>query len=87
MPALTASWTKLATGDALQRSSHTVSTIGSNVYVFGGELKPRQPKDNDLHLIDLGEGGELVVIYHKSFAAREGLCIICLTVHGQSRWG
>jgi hypothetical protein len=31
-----------------------VSTIGDTVYVFGGELQPREPRDNDVHTIVLG---------------------------------
>lgn len=50
-------WTKLATADALQRSSHTVSALGDTVYIFGGELKPREPRDNDVHTLKLSGGG------------------------------
>jgi N-acetylneuraminic acid mutarotase len=54
MATISASWTKVATHSQLQRSSHTVSTIGDTVYVFGGELRPREPRDNDVHTIVLG---------------------------------
>jgi N-acetylneuraminic acid mutarotase len=55
MATISASWTKAATHPQLQRSSHNVSTIGNTVYVFGGELKPREPRDNDVHKVVLGE--------------------------------
>ncbi|CZT14573.1 related to kelch repeat-containing proteins [Ramularia collo-cygni] len=53
MADITASWTKVATAEQLQRSSHNVSAIGGSLFVFGGELKPREPRDNDLHKVDL----------------------------------
>lgn len=59
MPALNPSWTKLVTNQQLQRSSHNVSVIDSTVYIFGGELKPREPRDNDVHKIGLGQGTQV----------------------------
>lgn len=53
MATTTAKWTKIATTPQLQRSSHTLSAINSTIYIFGGELKPREPRDNDLHKIDV----------------------------------
>ncbi|KAK4498050.1 hypothetical protein PRZ48_010706 [Zasmidium cellare] len=50
---LSAKWTPLASTSPLQRSSHTLTTINSTLYIFGGELKPREPRDNDLHKISL----------------------------------
>ncbi|KAM0274344.1 hypothetical protein ACHAQH_007939 [Verticillium albo-atrum] len=50
------SWTKLAESQRLQRSSQTVSVVGSAAYIFGGELLPREPVDNQLDVIDFGEG-------------------------------
>lgn len=51
-----ANW-KFAQKDPLiQRSSHTlsVSSDGSpQAYIFGGELNPREPRDNDVHVVDL----------------------------------
>ncbi|EMC93553.1 hypothetical protein BAUCODRAFT_245471 [Baudoinia panamericana UAMH 10762] len=49
-------WTKVASHERLQRSSVSVCAIGSAAYVFGGELKPRQPRDNDVHMINLADG-------------------------------
>lgn len=56
---LFANWTRIAKCDAIQRSSLCVSSTGSSVYVFGGELKPRQPRDNNVHKVSL-TGGEYV---------------------------
>lgn len=54
MAAIKATWHKLTATHQLQRSSHTLSALGSTLYIFGGELKPREPRDNDLHKIDVG---------------------------------
>jgi hypothetical protein len=53
---LTASWKKVAEGDVLKRSSHAVAAIEDQVYVFGGELVARQPRDGDVHAVTLGGG-------------------------------
>ena len=49
---LKATFTKLK-ADSLQRSSHTVSVIGFKAYIFGGEVAPRQPVDNAMHVYTL----------------------------------
>ena len=51
---LTASWKKVAEDDVLKRSSHAVAAIDGQVYVFGGELVARQPRDGDVHAVTLG---------------------------------
>lgn len=43
---ISAKWTHLASEDRLRRSSQAVSVIDSDVYIFGGELAPREPVDN-----------------------------------------
>ena len=48
-----AKWTKLASSLALQRSSHCLSVVNNQIYVYGGELRPREPVDNDIHVIDI----------------------------------
>ncbi|KAH7309045.1 kelch repeat protein [Stachybotrys elegans] len=50
-----ATWTRLASETRLQRSSQCVSVLGSALYIFGGEVLPREPVDNHLHAIELGE--------------------------------
>lgn len=49
-------WTKIASCDQLKRSSVCVSSIDSKVYVFGGEMVPRLPRDNNIYEICLAEG-------------------------------
>ncbi|KAK5120947.1 hypothetical protein LTR85_005731 [Meristemomyces frigidus] len=53
MASISGTWTELATAEQLQRSSHSVSAVGSTLYVFGGELKPRQPRDNEVHIVHI----------------------------------
>ncbi|TKA82555.1 hypothetical protein B0A55_01202 [Friedmanniomyces simplex] len=48
-----ATWTAIHSSEQLQRSSHNVAAVGSNVYIFGGELKPRQPRDNDIFVLPI----------------------------------
>jgi hypothetical protein len=55
---LVASWKKVAEDYLLKRSSHAVAAIGGEVYVFGGELVARQPRDGDVHAVAL-DGGTL----------------------------
>ncbi|KAG8418334.1 hypothetical protein J3458_005754 [Metarhizium acridum] len=38
---------------ALPRSSHSVNVVSGSAYIFGGEMEPRQPVDNDMHIIRL----------------------------------
>ena len=49
-------WRKVAEDDVLKRSSHAVAAIDGVVYVFGGELVARQPRDGDVHAVDVGGG-------------------------------
>ncbi|WOO80074.1 Nitrile-specifier protein 5 [Vanrija pseudolonga] len=41
----------------LQRSSHSLSVVGGKAYLFGGEIDPRRPVDNDVYALDLAGGG------------------------------
>jgi hypothetical protein len=38
---------------SLPRSSHTISVIAGRAYIFGGEINPREPVDNNMHVITL----------------------------------
>lgn len=38
---------------SLPRSSHSLDIISGSAYVFGGEINPRKPVDNDMHVITL----------------------------------
>jgi len=53
MSAITAKWTRLASTARLQRSSQTLSVVKNQAWIFGGELQPRQPVDNQLDIIEL----------------------------------
>ena len=57
---LIASWTSLSITPAatrtLTRSSHALIAHAGKAYIFGGELKPRIPVDNALHMLDLSSG-------------------------------
>lgn len=55
--ALHARWNKILDAEILQRSSQAASVINNQLYVYGGELHPRQPRDNAVHVVSLdGEG-------------------------------
>lgn len=43
-----ATWTLTASSPALQRSSQTLFATADDLFVFSGELRPRQPVDNKL---------------------------------------
>jgi N-acetylneuraminic acid mutarotase len=53
---LKASWKKVAESDVLKRSSHAVAAIDGQVYVFGGEVVARQPRDGDVHAVAVAVG-------------------------------
>jgi hypothetical protein len=40
----------------LPRSSHSLSVVAGRAYLFGGEITPREPVDNDMHIITLPSG-------------------------------
>ncbi|PQE07271.1 kelch domain-containing protein [Rutstroemia sp. NJR-2017a BVV2] len=52
---LKAKWDRI-NGVELPRSSHTVSVVAGRAYIFGGEINPREPVDNDMHVITLPSG-------------------------------
>ncbi|CAI4215092.1 unnamed protein product [Parascedosporium putredinis] len=37
----------------LPRSSHTVNVVSGSAYIFGGEARPRQAVNNDVHVVNL----------------------------------
>jgi hypothetical protein len=49
---LTAKW-EILKAPPLPRSSHTLSVVNGRAYIFGGEISPRQPVDNDMHVVVL----------------------------------
>jgi hypothetical protein len=54
--AITAQCYKLIEAEVLQRSSHIVSVVDNQAVIFGGELQPREPRDNDVHSVSLDNG-------------------------------
>ncbi|KAJ5153439.1 uncharacterized protein N7482_009917 [Penicillium canariense] len=51
---------KILEGEILRRSSQIVSVVGDRAYIFGGELRPREPRDNDIHAVSLGSGNATI---------------------------
>ncbi|CAN8105734.1 unnamed protein product [Discula destructiva] len=49
---LPATWERIFV-PAVPRSSHSINVVAGKAYVFGGEVEPRKPVDNDMHLIVL----------------------------------
>ncbi|ETI22096.1 hypothetical protein G647_06167 [Cladophialophora carrionii CBS 160.54] len=47
----TATWTKICESDALRRSSQTLTVVNGAVYIFGGELRPREPVESSVYRI------------------------------------
>lgn len=56
MSATTAQWHLLAENERLRRSSQAVSALGSDVFIFGGELLPREPVDNNVDRVSVRTG-------------------------------
>lgn len=42
---------KLVEDEVLRRSSQILSVVEDRAYIFGGELRPREPRDNDIHTV------------------------------------
>ena len=54
---LKASWKRVSIADALPRSSLSLSIVKGTAYIFGGEIRPREPVGNDVHSITLPPSG------------------------------
>ena len=63
MQSISGTWRKVIDKDVLRRSSQVISTIGNQIFVYGGELKPRQPVDNDLHVLEVTDNGNFYKLY------------------------
>ncbi|KAJ2905535.1 hypothetical protein MKZ38_005179 [Zalerion maritima] len=55
-PTMKGTWEKIDI-PPLPRTSHSVDVVSGSAYVFGGEIKPREPVDNDMHVIKLPYSG------------------------------
>lgn len=53
--AITVECSQVASDARLHRSSQAMSVVGNRAVVFGGELVPRQPVDNKIDVINLGD--------------------------------
>lgn len=51
-PTQKATWERIDV-PAMPRSSHSINVIAGSAYIFGGEIRPREPVDNDMHIITL----------------------------------
>lgn len=51
-PTVKATWERIDV-PSIPRSSHSINIVAGNAYIFGGEINPRQPVDNDMHVIVL----------------------------------
>ncbi|KAF2638185.1 galactose oxidase [Massarina eburnea CBS 473.64] len=49
-------WTRLLASERLRRSSQVLSVIDNTAYIFGGEVQPRQPVDNQIDAVSLRKG-------------------------------
>lgn len=54
---LKAKFHRISTGLQLPRSSHSLSVIKGRAYIFGGEIRPREPVDNAMHIFTLPSSG------------------------------
>ncbi|RHZ55575.1 hypothetical protein CDV55_100574 [Aspergillus turcosus] len=50
-------WTKLLSDASIQRSSQTLSVIANDAYIYGGELRPREPVDSAVYRVPVGGDG------------------------------
>ena len=55
---------KLIDAEVLRRSSQVVSVVGGSAYIFGGELRPREPRDNDVHVVSI-DGSEWLAVMNR----------------------
>ncbi|KAK6005598.1 hypothetical protein QM012_007240 [Aureobasidium pullulans] len=51
MATIHGAWKLVHRDEVLQRSSQSLSTLGEHALIFGGELHPREPRDNDVHIL------------------------------------
>lgn len=54
---LKAGWKRIPITDSLPRSSHSLSVIKGTAYIFGGEIRSREPVGTDIHAISLPASG------------------------------
>lgn len=57
---LKGSWKRLLNDERLRRSSQVLSVVDSNVCIFGGEVKPREPIDDKVDVVPLKSSMPLI---------------------------
>ncbi|EGU85028.1 hypothetical protein FOXB_04448 [Fusarium oxysporum f. sp. conglutinans Fo5176] len=70
-----ATWTRITSSKRLYRSSQAVSSVGQKVYIFGGELLPREPVDNRVDVVSLDtqeHGAQTLTAPTKALSPRVG---------------
>lgn len=79
MATITATWRKVTSADILQRSSQAMSVVDDKAYIFGGELQPREPRDNHVVITELSKG-----IRHYALVRLDVMCLnLVLTLRTQ----
>lgn len=66
MATISARWRKLTEAESLRRSSHVLLVLSDVVYVFGGELRPREPRDNEVYVVEIGGGKGIIEFLYSS---------------------
>lgn len=62
--------THVALKQPIVRSSHTLSVVHDRAYVFGGEIKPREPVSNDVEAFDLPSSTTTTTTEQESISPR-----------------
>ncbi|KAL4875668.1 hypothetical protein BJY04DRAFT_154121 [Aspergillus karnatakaensis] len=53
-----AKWTEVAEDASIKRSSQTLAVLDQDAFIYGGELRPREPVDSAVHRLSLKLGDE-----------------------------
>ncbi|KAL8747656.1 MAG: hypothetical protein Q9190_000503 [Brigantiaea leucoxantha] len=67
---LKATWQRFTTANPLPRSSHSLSVIKGRIFIFGGEQEPRQPVNNDIHVLTLPSSSTVEEVDYKTIPAK-----------------
>ena len=62
---LLARFERIPASTPLPRSSHSLSIIKGKAYIFGGEIRPRKPVDNDMHVFSLPSSSVTEIDYER----------------------
>lgn len=58
MAPISAKWSRVFSNPRLCRSSQAISVIAKRAFIFGGELHPREPIDNQYDVVNINEEGK-----------------------------